>query len=149
VLHGLRKLVDHPWLIVDLLSKINGPAGQQFLAQNGLHDRAQLVRNTYYKTIFTNSLQSIKQSGKMLALQELLVECQIGDRNHGGESTATLDETAAEIKSGGGHRRRRSVSNSKQKQPKANANGTSSAAEAGECSSSPGCSSSPQPEQKG
>ncbi|CAK5062488.1 unnamed protein product [Meloidogyne enterolobii] len=62
VLHALRKLVDHPLLISKLIKSLR-------------------CEDTNYNYLAEECMQShIEQSGKMLALRELLNECQIGER---------------------------------------------------------------------
>ncbi|CAK5113455.1 unnamed protein product [Meloidogyne enterolobii] len=62
VLHALRKLVDHPLLISKLIKNLR-------------------CEDTNYNYLAEQCMQShIEQSGKMLALRELLNECQIGER---------------------------------------------------------------------
>nr|CAD2170425.1 unnamed protein product [Meloidogyne enterolobii] len=62
VLHALRKLVDHPLLISKLIKSLR-------------------CEDTNYNYLAEQCMQShIEQSGKMLALRELLNECQIGER---------------------------------------------------------------------
>jgi hypothetical protein len=72
--------VDHPWLVAEQIAKIAGKKDLKLLAEHGFQlGRSKLVWIIYQWTANNNNmLKCAEHSGKMRALRELLVECQIG-----------------------------------------------------------------------